>query len=727
MPNSGKSFIFSFLILLLTAPVLTASPFSGDSGRGGSGQAVFATVEDLSRSFGENWQEAFTFVRDNIRFEPTPYLIKTARGVLWGRSGNAGEQALLLAEILRGLGIETRMAEGRLSPDRAAALIKSIFPEKKDFSLSEEIPLSQPLQDEALIARVSRHTWVQIEQDGRWMDLDPCFPNAEPGTAFADTDRTFSTPPESAFPRMMISLSVRKGSAREDIFSIDQGLHEMVNQPVTLSISTSFKETGEKSSGGSIAGAFGGLGGRPSRKKAEKGLVATYSAALVIKEGMEAAGEFMEKIPGKSQKPAAEDILDRVWITFHLTLDGASLLESERVLFEKTGEEDEFPLFQRHSILIAPNAIPLEAWEADLSRVADDRLLGEIKSAVEEIKKNVTSKQDKNTLLKKSLALEEKLGRDTGHLINMIFAYSSDGITADAGKALSVCSYLALPRIIISSVEGDGESVRTVMDLRQDRVEVLPYPGQALGMTGAFLYGRGVFESVLEGKVLELFLGKQALTTAHIMREAGKNKIPVRFLSESEKAELERLGMPDHVSGRALKAMAAGAVLAVPERGIRFEGRDRWGWWQVDPRTQEVVGVLDTGLHQAVIQRTILDTEGMLNSKMGFAIGAITGAVDTQWMLAGMTLKYGEINKAALQEIKDYMKQLKTYLCPELDKTESVTIASVSISIEDCFKKEYSWGYEGGVKVEMGWCQSFAKGFGCASTTILNYYLSQYD
>ncbi len=693
----------------------------------GSQQDAFVTVGELTRSFGGNWQEAFAFVRDSIRFEPTTHFMKTAQGVLWGRSGNAREQALLLAEMLRGLRVDTRMASGRLGKDRAAALIGSLFPEKKDFSYADDVPLSQPLEDESLIAHISDHVWVQIEQDGQWIDLDPSFPDAKPGTAYADVDQTFTSLPERVLPRMMISMSVQKGGTREDIFVLEQGLRDIANLPVTLSISTSFAEGEEESSGGSVGGAFGGLSGGASGKKAKKGLVATYKAELIVKEGMEASGEFTEKIPEKSQKISAEDVLDRVWLTFRLTLDGDPLLESERVLFEKNKADDEFPLFQRHSILFAPNSIPLEAWEGDLSKVTDDRLLKQIKSAVDQIKKDVKSKKDKNALLEQSLSLEQELGRGTGHLINMIFAYTSDGITADAGEALSVRSYYALPRIIISSVEGDGKQVTTVMDLRQDSIKALPYPGQALGMTGTFLYGRGVFESVLEGKVLELFLGGQALTTAFIMQEAAKRKISVRFFSENEKADLEKLGMPEFVSGRALEAMAAGAVLVIPERSIRFAGQDRWGWWQVDPATQEVVGVIDTGLHQAMMQRTVLDTEGMLNSKMGFTIGAITGAVDTQWMLATMTLKYGEINKAALQEIKDYMKQLKGYMCPELEKSASVTIASVGVSIEDCYEKGYSWSYEAGVKVEMGWCQAFAKGFACASTSILNAYLSQYD
>ena len=731
MPISRKSVFFILLISLISlsmvSPAHVAPSYRDDGINRSAAQAAFVTVGELTRSFGGSWQEAFAFVRDEIRFEPTAHLMKTAQGVLWGRSGNAREQALLLAEILHELRLETRMASGRLGADRAAVLIGSLFPEKKDFSYADDISLSQPLQDETLMSRVSEQVWAQIKQDGQWIDLDPCFPDAKPGTAYADADQTFTALPDRAFPRMMISMSVQKGSSRENIFTLEQGLHEMANQSVTLSISTSFAEGEGESSGGSVGGAFGGLSGGASGKKAKQGLVATYKAALFVKEGMEAAGEFTEKIPEKSQELAAEDVLDRVWLTFRLTLDGDPLLESERIIFEKYNADDEFPLFQRHSILIAPNVIPLEAWEGDLSKVTDDRLLKQVKSAVDEIKKDVKSKKDRNALLDQSLSLEEKLGRDTGHLINMIFAHTSDGITADAGEALSVCSYYALPRIIISSVEGDGEHVTTVMDLRQDSIEALPYPGQALGMTGTFLYGRGVFESVLEGKVLELFLGERALTTSYIMQEAARKKIPVRFFSENEKADLEKLGMPEHVSGRALKAMAAGAVLVIPEQSIRFDGQDRWGWWQVDPRTQEVVGVLDTGLHQAMMQRTVLDTKGMLNSKMGFAIGAITGAVDTQWMLATMILQYGEINKAALQEIKAYMKQLKGYMCPEAEKSASVTIASVGVSIEDCWEEGYSWSYEGGVKVEMGWCQAFAKGFGCASTTILNYYLSQVD
>jgi hypothetical protein len=716
-----------FMVSFLLAVFLSGLTFSF----GDQSPNIYVSVDELIQDLGGDWEKAFEYVRDHVRFEPSSYCLKSSQGMLWGMSGNVKEQALLLADVLERLGEDVRLASGRLDKRTSSSLIESLFigDEKKDFSYAEDVPLSQPSAEESLLSSVRDHFWVQIYKDDQWVDLDPVFSDAVPGKEYAQVEKTYPFQKENYFPKMMISLSVEKEGAIEDVLMMEENLQTLSNQPITLSISTSFQESENKeASGGSPAGLLGGLSRSASGKKKAKGLEAVYQAELKIGGEKEVSGTFEEEVPDTSKKAPVENPVKRMWLNFRLTVDGKVLLEEERILFEKIGEADELPLFQRHSILVTANAIPLEAWEGKLQKVSDPELLETIRAGVEEVKSAVKSKKDRKILLNESLSLEEEIGPELGHLINMIFAYSSDSLTEDAGESLSVYSYFELPRIIIYSIEGDGKTVSTSMDLRHDSISAVPYPGQALGVGETFLYGRGVFESVLEGKVLELFGGKKALTTAFIMEEAARRKVPIRFYSELEKQELEKLAMPDHVRDRVLLAIASGSILIVPERSIRFEGKDRWGWWQVDPLTRETIGVLDTGLHQAMLQRTVLDTEGMLNSKMGFAIGAITGAVDTQWMLAGMVLKYGELNKEALQEIKAYMKQIKAYMCPEFEKSASVTIASVTVvDIEDCYKKEFSWGYEGGVKVEMGWCQAFAKGFGCASTSILNYYLSQYE
>ena len=136
----------------------------------------------------------------------------------------------------------------------------------------------------------------------------------------------------------------------------------------------------------------------------------------------------------------------------------------------------------------------------------------------------------------------------------------------------------------------------------------------------------------------------------------------------------------------------------------------------------ETVGVLDSGLHQAVLERTILDSKGPVESEMGYVIGAMTGAIDTYWMLSAMVLKYGELNKAALMEAKAYMKEIDAVMCPGFEKKIG---ASVGVELEDCFKIEAK--IEAGIEIKMGWCENFAKGFACASTQILNYYLSEFE
>jgi hypothetical protein len=134
---------------------------------------------------------------------------------------------------------------------------------------------------------------------------------------------------------------------------------------------------------------------------------------------------------------------------------------------------------------------------------------------------------------------------------------------------------------------------------------------------------------------------------------------------------------------------------------------------------------MDTGLHQAVLERTILDSKGALESKMGFVIGAMTGAIDTYWLLSAMVLKYGELNKAALLEAKAYMKEIDALMCPGFEKKIGVSAGVTLIEIEDCWKYGVGVSVEAGVEIKQGWCENFAKGFACASTQILNYYLRE--
>jgi len=138
---------------------------------------IYTSLDQLNEAIDNQWEEAFAFVREQIKFEPFTGIMKSSQGVLWARAGNAIEQARLLAELLGLEGEKVRYAQGKLEKEKAAWLIKNIFPEEKDFYYPENVPLSAPSQDEEILSAIEDHYWVQILQDNQWIDLDPSFPN----------------------------------------------------------------------------------------------------------------------------------------------------------------------------------------------------------------------------------------------------------------------------------------------------------------------------------------------------------------------------------------------------------------------------------------------------------------------------------------------------------------------------------------------------------------------
>jgi len=679
-----------------------------------------------------DWDEAFKFVRDAIRTEPSRYALKTAEGIEWSRSANPLEKALYLAHLLQEKGRTVQIAEGELDDAAARALLGAIFPPTKSASYGKDVPISVPAEDPTLISAVKRHFWVRMEDGEAQVDLDPSIPAAEPGKALTSVARTYGPEDESLAARVSLAVEYGQGTSGEaqSVLSWDGPMSDIANRPLSLSLITEYtqgaaeeKEAVEEKRGdetGGLGGLFGGVSGggqTPAKKKspaAEK--KGTFKVALTVDDESLASGETTV---GKEPDT-------RLNLKVKIENLGQVVSESERALFETTASRREAPLFQRHAILITGNRIPAAAWTDKLEAASNKDLLADVKTRVDEIKESLKAKKATRDTLAKSAELENEVGPGLGHLVNMIFATTSDDLAEQAGAALSVSAWYAVPRVLITSFSSGSKATETTMDLRADRMEAVALPGQASRMNETFLYGRGITESILEGKALELLSGKPALTTAVLMHEAARRNIPIRMFSALEKDMLKKLGLPADVLRRASAVLSAGRILVIPQRGVPWEGRARWGWWDIEPMTREPIGVLDTGLHQAMVQRSILESKGPLESDAGLVIGALVGATDTQWMLMSMILKYGELSKAALLEAKAYMKDIQAVMCPGFEKKIEFSVSITTVEIEDCFKHEIEIvKAEAGVSIQQGWCEKFAKGFACASTSILNHYLNE--
>lgn len=190
----------------------------------------------LADSLGKP-EAAFEYVRDQIALEPYPGAMKGAEATLVTRGGNDLDRSLLLAKLLSALGLEVQIAHGRLSaaqamsllqliaakPDATELLLRSIPPPGTARSplmrqidaltaatskrLAESIEQSYSLLDSSLkgakmtigsdqsaaqLKSLQDHYWVRAVVDGRTIDLDPGFAQAQYGHAYTDLGETFN-------------------------------------------------------------------------------------------------------------------------------------------------------------------------------------------------------------------------------------------------------------------------------------------------------------------------------------------------------------------------------------------------------------------------------------------------------------------------------------------------------------------------------------------------------
>lgn len=191
-------------------------------------------IDSLVESLDFDYENAFYFVRDEIRLHPYDGVLRGRQGVLAVRAGNSLERAILLANLIEDMGSDARLAFGSISAERqleldertvsdeegidfaALASVVGLGPDvqqkmwqRAEHDYAQIAPLALPI----LVANVQEpnqsralHVWVQTELGGKWIDLDPAFPDAEPGDVYGAVS-TYSTKLDSQ-ARHKVSIRV---------------------------------------------------------------------------------------------------------------------------------------------------------------------------------------------------------------------------------------------------------------------------------------------------------------------------------------------------------------------------------------------------------------------------------------------------------------------------------------------------------------------------------------
>ena len=211
-------------------------------------------------------EEAFEAVVHDIGYAPYPGVLRGAQGTALASSGNALDQALLLAELVGEKVAAYRFAQGNLSDEPLATLLASTHradAPQPAFS-AEEYDLYDPMQNGALVDIARNHVWLEIKQADSldWVPLDPSYPGAKWGEAFAETRRTFETPPGAMMQTLTIQFMQETEDGRTERLGQLQGaIAEMAQEPIALVVRGIPQREGQIAAEEPSSGAVGGLGG----------------------------------------------------------------------------------------------------------------------------------------------------------------------------------------------------------------------------------------------------------------------------------------------------------------------------------------------------------------------------------------------------------------------------------------------------------------------------------
>ena len=597
---------------------------------------------DLSvraQALGPGVDPAFRFVRDQIRFEAYPGVLRGAEGTYVTRVGNAFDRSLLLSDLLKRKGLKNRFAMGKLPRPQAERLFTRIFepapqleadavskapaagqPEAEAFmtrlraravrdyaairkALGDTLPSKAgPSRDEVL-REIEQHVWVQAEVNGRWVDLDSAFPDATPGRTYTSAERTSETLPKETYQRVTIRVvsEMLTGSSlkSETALEFSATAEELLDRQIFLTHTPG-------GGGGGLAGAISGAAMGPDAwtpmlwvdGATHLGKPVVFSEQSKPAERGRPPGGGLGGLFGAGGALSASSQFVAEWLEFEIAFpDGRrdvtrrALVDRAGMAWRQAGNLDPAklrPLPRDAEGLMAPRALHNIWFSAGRHNLAD------YAGALEYLTQLV------NTGAYQTPRPDISFGEQVWPLAMMNFAFliQSDHATLPAiNDSPSHRFYADSPRILIVSVGHDARTGDGYIqyDLRRDHLRGLAR--EASGEVG--VVERKIWFGVLQGALEHETVVQYALagggnesairSTSSLL--TGEGAIALRPATSGTQLPADR-----ETAARMAHALANSAILVVPRPVLRG---GLSGWWEIAANGADTRAVLAEDLNVA--------------------------------------------------------------------------------------------------------------------------------
>ena len=639
---------------------------------------------------GQDRTALFEWVRDRTAFVPYNGSLRGPVGVLMDRLGNSFDRALLLAALLERAGREARLAVGSLDDAGRAKVMAAIGSrprpagpalEPADDSLArlaEAVGVSdvhlraqfakveesrRALMTEAQARMASQtaaikaaiaapptagagspaldeHWWVQVEEDGNWIDLDPTLSTAKPGDTITSPQTTMAPTDVEDDRRHTLTVRVMAEVWRNGQRS-DEPLLEHTFAPskyhgqriAVVNIPVDWPADSELLKADNIADAartalIDQVEWIPVLKIG-RGVVVKMSiddhgelhdnsspdantmrlgrnVARVTRQALQGAMDLFSQLPGGANdppepKPARLDMVafTRQWVEFELKAPGADPVRSRREIFdvltaaERAGGSRS-PLTDQERFkraLALTGETELLPMFAEIPRAYTANLIATRLAAARPALLNLARAAGKPVpdSLKDQLSALEPL---PGFLYSVADARFSWAATHGAAY-LDQLNLIALRKEMRAPDNGSGLASRDTVDFIANGVAA--WPAQGVDPFGVRV-AQGVADTVVEGALMI------QCSADRTDCERGDNTSEVFAASGPAAWTMIRAGSSSPIAAIPARAqalvqadLAQGYSILAPSAPMVVAGRPVATWWRVNPSTGETLGMSAEG------------------------------------------------------------------------------------------------------------------------------------
>ncbi|HEY4248235.1 MAG TPA: hypothetical protein VGM64_15405 [Lacunisphaera sp.] len=693
--------------------------------------------------------EAFLFVRDQVAYEPYTGVMKGAAGALLTRGANDFDRALLLAQLLDRQGVTVKLAYGTVSKDQAGELLDTVVRspdaaarmlasvphlpapsasptfEQKEIRLTFEhgladrraelhadntaqMPLLKPLLTYCAVPAVtanSRRVWVQAEIDGTITDLDPSEPGAEFGHAPTKVEGTWeiSDIPTEQFQGLSVRL------VGETLIDGKLVRHELVAHDFQAAdlIATGFRVVIAPATDAKWS-----LGFEPSISAGDDVFRGErFSLTGVTPPPPEDAGGggMFGGLSGAA--PAAPPAtatasggqLARLWVEIGFHSPGLPDDSVRRMIMDRAVPQgDHWTILPALADARTVQPLLVQVWEGALD-VGAPHTLAWIKSELA----NIETLAPMREMLQSGTELNPEDLPSQGpspRLTGFFFASGLQRHRLAVGGTHPVRLYFERPRLAFLRhgfmVSNWGPS-QDLVTRYAEGIDLLNEPLRGIGPAEELArlgLRAGIADTVLEQLIAG---GSVASNTVPFTAAATAQKIP--WVRLANVADLDRIEVPAAVRTALADDLIHGRVLLAPRTLVTLQSARTFGWWSLDPKTGYVVGKMNLGGAQAMMEfskvtETVNKLAKVFGKLMGNMIRCYGGAIDdalgagkakaAEKPVASPEVKLlGCLSDAVCDAIKEFSDLAKAALSPE-EEAEEEGIVKVLTDVKEFLDSE---------------------------------------